>query len=68
MGNEETLGGFPVKSVVPALVSLILCSHEPLTLPVIVYFATMPQLDINLLGKIASMLLCVIRNSEISII
>lgn len=24
MGNEETLGGFPVKSVVPALVSLIL--------------------------------------------
>lgn len=22
MGNEETLGGFPVKSVVPALVSL----------------------------------------------
>lgn len=28
MGNEETLGGFPVKSVVPALVSFIfsLCS------------------------------------------
>jgi len=24
MGNEETLGGFPVKSVVPALVSLII--------------------------------------------
>lgn len=24
MGNEETLGGFPVKSVVPALVSFIL--------------------------------------------
>lgn len=23
MGNEETLGGFPVKSVVPALVSFI---------------------------------------------
>jgi len=23
MGNEETLGGFPVKSVVPALVSLV---------------------------------------------
>ncbi len=23
MGNEETLGGFPVKSVVPALVSLL---------------------------------------------
>lgn len=27
MGNEETLGGFPVKNVVPALVSLILFSH-----------------------------------------
>lgn len=26
MGNEETLGGFPVKSVVPALVSLSLRS------------------------------------------
>ncbi len=25
MGNEETLGGFPVKSVVPALVSLLFC-------------------------------------------
>lgn len=23
MGNEETLGGFPVKSVVPALVSML---------------------------------------------
>lgn len=25
MGNEETLGGFPVKSVVPALVSPVFC-------------------------------------------
>lgn len=25
MGNEETLGGFPVKSVVPALVSTLPC-------------------------------------------
>lgn len=27
MGNEETLGGFPVKSVVPALVSVILLGY-----------------------------------------
>lgn len=38
MGNEETLGGFPVKSVVPALVSALnvvyieaLSGHESLT-------------------------------------
>lgn len=29
MGNEETLGGFPVKSVVPALVSLIFFGRLP---------------------------------------
>lgn len=28
MGNEETLGGFPVKSVVPALVSLMCSAFE----------------------------------------
>lgn len=36
MGNEETLGGFPVKSVVPALVSSILspCSYKGVDSPV----------------------------------
>ncbi|XP_033894831.2 E3 ubiquitin-protein ligase TRIP12 isoform X3 [Acipenser ruthenus] len=28
MGNEETLGGFPVKSVVPALISLLQMEHN----------------------------------------
>lgn len=29
MGNEETLGGFPVKSVVPALVSIPASGNSP---------------------------------------
>lgn len=28
MGNEETLGGFPVKSVVPALITLLQMEHN----------------------------------------
>lgn len=43
MGNEETLGGFPVKSVVPALVSI-------LTIFLLVYFAYMHAVQINTLS------------------
>lgn len=35
MGNEETLGGFPVKSVVPALVSFVTPVYDQCTAEVV---------------------------------
>lgn len=43
MGNEETLGGFPVKSVVPALVSIFMNSYQ--LLPLVHYDFMKDQMD-----------------------
>ena len=37
MGNEESLVGFPVKQVVPALVSTVLCVHT------VIEYSTVPM-------------------------
>lgn len=62
MGNEETLGGFPVKSVVPALVSLIFCSSLNLSplhkeYEAVISFQQMLCQHINVQGKIHHTLL-----------